>query len=112
MATPATLIASRTIPNVFLTLTVLSVLTAPPSKGQIYFRRPRITNRAPETKASALTPELASISGTVPAIAAPDTPITSNAIPIIFLTYKSLLLFSLNGDCLPSRSLAEVDQGG
>jgi len=50
-------------------------------------RRLFITNKAPESKLNALTPEPASISGTVaihPAIAAPDIPATSNIIPRIF----------------------------
>jgi len=41
--------------------------------------------RVPDSKANALIPELASISGTMVAIAAPDIPKTSNINPTIFM---------------------------
>ena len=58
----------------------------PNPKENFYFlRRLFITNKAPESKLNALTPEPASISGTaLVAMAAPDIPTTSNIIPRIF----------------------------
>ena len=44
-----------------------------------------MTNKAPDTSASTLTPEDGSISGTVTdAMAAPDIPITNSNRPIVF----------------------------
>lgn len=70
------------------------------SKEIYRFRLPRKTSNAPESSASALTPEDGSISGTATAIAAPDTPIASNNIPVVFkYTSKAFPIDLVNPVC-------------
>jgi hypothetical protein len=59
-------------------------------EGLYLFRRSRITNSAPESRAKAVPPKPGSISGTAPATASPDTPIKSKIIPKIFVTFGNL----------------------
>src|SRR5271169_248171 len=50
-----------------------------------YLRRPRITSRAPASRAKALPTDPGSISGTGVANAIPDTAVNNKAIPKIFI---------------------------
>jgi hypothetical protein len=60
--------------------------------GDYFFRRLRITNSPPEGRAMALTPELASISGTMLALAVIAMPANSNNIPTIFIYFLLMLV--------------------
>ena len=55
------------------------------SENSYFLRRLLMTRRVPDSKANALIPDPASISGTPVAKAAPDIPMTSNIIPTIFM---------------------------
>ena len=77
-------------------------------KGCYRFRLPRITSNAPESSASALTPEDGSISGATAAMAAPDIPIASNNIPNAFTYTSRLFRFTFS----PSNSRRVPPQDG
>ena len=72
--------------------------------GYYFLRRLLITNSPPERRARALTPELASISGTAVALAVIAMPANSNIIPAIFIYFllvvrgSALFLIPLPGD--------------